>query len=44
MKKYIINKYYDFIIWLEDIFSNLGTKINNHRKKIEGKYWEKYLS
>ena len=41
--KTIINKYYDFLIWLEDIFGGIETKVNNHRKRLDNKYW-KYLS
>lgn len=43
MKKVLINKYYDLILFIEDIFSDLVTKINNHRKKLDEKYWEDYL-
>jgi len=44
MKKWIINKYYYFLIWLEDIIGGISMKIHNHREKIDIKYWDKYLS
>lgn len=43
MKRYIINKYYNFLICLEDIFGNIATTINNHRNTIDNKYWDDYL-
>ena len=43
MKKYIIDKYIDFLILLEDIIDGMETIINNHRKRLDEKYWEKYL-
>ena len=43
MKRYIINKYYNFLMLLEDFFSGISTSINNHRKRVDEKYWEKYL-
>jgi hypothetical protein len=43
IKKYLINKYYDFIFWLEEFFEWLETKVNNHRKRIDDKYWKKYI-
>lgn len=44
MKKLLINKYYDGLMFMEDIFSALGALVNNHRRKIDDRYWEKYLS
>lgn len=43
LKKWIINKYYDLICFIEDIFSILADIFNVYRSKIENKYWEKYL-
>jgi hypothetical protein len=43
MKKFIINKYYNLLMLLEDFFGFFETKINNHRKNIDHKYWDKYL-
>jgi hypothetical protein len=43
LKKYIINKYYDFLMSIEDFLGYLETAVNNHRRKIDDKYWEKYL-
>ena len=43
IKKIIINKYYDFLMKLEDICHDIGTVVNNHRIKIDKKYWHKYL-
>jgi hypothetical protein len=43
MKRYIINKYYNFLMILEDFFGGISTRINNHRKRVDAKYWEKYL-
>jgi hypothetical protein len=43
MKRFIINKYYNFLMFLEDVFDGISTKINNHRKRIDDKYWDKYL-
>ncbi len=42
MKK-IINIYYNLLIKLEDFFGEIVTKINKHRKRIDNKYWDKYL-
>ena len=39
MKKFLINKYYDFLMFLEDIFGGIETIINNHRKKVDEKWW-----
>ena len=44
MKKLAINKYYNFLMWLEDVFGGLEDKVNNHRVRIDEKYWQKYLS
>ena len=44
MKKTIINKYYNFLMVLEDFFGGIETIINNHRKVIDEKYWDKYIS
>lgn len=43
MKK-ILNKYYNFLMFLEDVFSGIETTINNHRKNLDKKYWDKYLN
>lgn len=43
MKRYLINKYYNTLMLLEDLFDGLSTMVNNHRKRIDEKYWEKYL-
>lgn len=43
MKKYFINKYYDLLIWLEDILAKPSDIVHKHRVKIDDKYWEKYL-
>lgn len=36
---FIIEKYYDFLIWLEDVLGFLETKVNDHRKKIDNWIW-----
>ena len=41
--KFLINKYYNFLMWLEGIFGSMGTIVNNHRKKIDEKYYLKYI-
>jgi len=43
MKKYIINKYYNILMSLEDFFSGISTIINKHRKRIDEKYWDMYI-
>lgn len=43
MKKYVINTYYNFLMRLEDFFAFFETAVNNHRKRVDEKYWEKYL-
>ena len=43
MTRYIIKKYYNFLMFLEDVFGGLSTLVNNHRRKVDEKYWEKYL-
>ena len=44
IKRYVIVKYYDFLMFLEDFFDYFGTAINNHRKRIDEKYWYKYIN
>lgn len=44
MKRLIIRKYYNFLWVLEDFFGAAETIINNHRKAVDAKYWEKYIS
>ena len=39
MKIQIINGYYNFLMFLEDVCSNMETAVNNHRKKLDKKYW-----
>ena len=39
----IINLYYDFLMWLEDITCAMTSAVNNHRRAIDEKYWDKYL-
>jgi len=41
--KYIINKYYDFLMAVEDLLSMAIEAVNNHRKRIDNKYWDKYI-
>lgn len=41
IKKYLINKYYDFLMLIEDVICNFSTHVNNHRRKIDKKYWDK---
>jgi hypothetical protein len=43
MKKVLLCKYYSFLVFIEDIFCDISTYINNHRKRIDAKYWHKYL-
>jgi len=43
MKKFLIVKYYDFLMFLEDIFGGVATKINEHRTRIDEKYYFKYI-
>jgi len=43
MKKRFINSYYSFLMWIEDVLSAAGTNVNNHRKRVDEKYWDKYL-
>ena len=42
MKK-LINLYYNFLMKLEDVCDWAVTKVNDHRKNIDKKYWDKYL-
>lgn len=44
MKKFIIVKYYGFLMFLEIVFGEILDRINHHRQKVDKKYWEKYLS
>lgn len=44
IKKYLINKYSNFLISLEDFFGWFETKVNDHRKRIDDKYWDKYIA
>ena len=44
MKRNFLIKYYDFLMWLETIFGGLSTAVNNHRKKIDEKYWDEYIN
>ena len=44
MKKRLINKYYDFLIWFEDVLSAADGIVNAHRKRVDSKYWDKYLN
>ena len=41
--KRLINMYYDFLLFLEDVVGGVGTAINNHRKRLDDRYWDKYL-
>jgi len=43
MKKFFINKYYNLLMFLEDVFGGIETAANNHRKHIDEKYWDKYI-
>ena len=43
IKGMIISTYYDILMFLEDLFDGIGTAINNHRKVVDDKYWEKYI-
>ena len=43
MKKFIINLYYDFLMWLEDVFGTAEKIINDHRKVVDDKFFEKYI-
>ena len=43
MKKRLINSYYNFLMWIEDIFSAAEKNVNNHRKRVDEKYWDKYF-
>lgn len=43
IKRKTITFYYNFLMFLEDVFGGIETKINNHRKVIDKKYWEKYI-
>jgi hypothetical protein len=44
MKKILINKYYNFLMFLEDVFGGVETFINDHRKRIDDKYWCIYIA
>ena len=44
MKKFAINRYYDFLMFLEDVLGGVATIINKHRKKIDEKYWDEYIA
>lgn len=39
----IICVYYDILMWLEDLFGGIATKVNNHRQCVDRKFWDKYL-
>ena len=41
--KFIIEKYYYMLMWLEDILDGMSTAVNNHRGRVDKKFWEKYL-
>ena len=43
VKRWLVNNYYRLWMILEDFFSDIVTSINSHRKKIDEKYWDKYL-
>ncbi len=40
MKKFLINKYYDLLMILEDFFANISDNINDHRISLDEKYWD----
>ena len=40
MKKYLINKYYYFLMFLEDVIDGISIKINRHRNVIDDKYFD----
>ena len=44
VKRFLANRYYDTLMLLEDFFSDISTKINEHRKTVDDKWWDKYLS
>lgn len=44
MKRALIIHYYDFLMFLENVFGGISTKINNHRKLVDDKYWNEYLA
>lgn len=44
MTKFIICWYYDFLILIEDCLGFLETKVNDHRRNLDDKYWNKYLA
>lgn len=40
MKKYLICKYYDFLMFLEDVVDEISLKINRHRNAVDDKYFD----
>lgn len=42
-KRRLINKYYNLLMWLEDVLSAVEVGVNEHRKHIDEKYWDKYI-
>ena len=36
IKGKLLNKYYDFLIWLD-------ASLRNHRRSMDSKYWKKYI-
>jgi len=44
MKRILINLYYDFLMFLENVFGGIEISINNHRKRIDDKCWCKYIA
>jgi len=39
IKKFLVITYCDLIFWLEDVFYNIGDRINRHRARLDEKYF-----
>ena len=43
MRRKLIVFYYDLVFKAEDVFGFIEKKINDHRRKLDDKYWDKYI-
>ena len=39
MKRFVVVKYYNFLMFLEDVIGGVENFIHKHRVKIDEKYW-----
>ena len=41
--KRLVNMYYNSLMFLEDVICAVSKAVNDHRRRVDDKYWDKYL-